>query len=147
MSLTEQVEVLRYTASLYFMRGEFDLSTDELLRDSLEAWTHDGGPLTIDMSQVTFIDSTAVHALLGALKTAPSGCLILHGPERGVARTLRILGVNAISGVHVNECGDRERDRDRPRVADGGRAQVRGMRSAQRQAVEAHPSVGPKRAA
>jgi anti-anti-sigma factor len=99
---------LRYTASLYFLSGELDLASEDYLEGFLSDAMADGGPVTVDMSAVTFMDSTAIEVFLRVLSTAPSGCLILHGVKRSIVRTMEILGVDAIARLHVEPC--RERD-------------------------------------
>lgn len=99
---------LRYTASLYFLSGELDLASEDYLDGLLRSAMADGGPVTIDMSAVTFMDSTAIKVFIRALSTAPSGCLILHGVKRSILRTMHILGVDAIPGLHVERCGERD---------------------------------------
>jgi anti-anti-sigma factor len=99
---------LRYTASLYFLSGELDLASEDDLEGFLSDAMADGGPVTVDMSAVTFMDSTAIEVFLRILSTAPSGCLVLHGVKRSILRTMEIMGVDAISGLHVHPCVERD---------------------------------------
>jgi anti-anti-sigma factor len=99
---------LRYTASLYFLSGELDLASEDSLDDFLRSAMADGGPVTVDMSAVTFMDSTAIQVFARVLSDVPSGCLILHGVKRSILRTMQIMGVDAIRGLHVEPCGERD---------------------------------------
>lgn len=99
---------LRYTASLYFLSGELDLASEDSLDDFLRSAMADGGPVTVDMSAVTFMDSTAIQVFARVLSGAPSGCLTLHGVKRSILRTMQIMGVGAIPGLHVEPCGERD---------------------------------------
>ena len=101
-------EIVRYSDTLLLLSGEFDLTTDVLLERALADWARDGGPMTLEMSSVTFIDSAAINALLRSLGRAPSGCLILHGVSRFVAKTFQLIGADSIAGLHVNPCSDRD---------------------------------------
>jgi anti-anti-sigma factor len=99
---------LRYSASLYFLTGELDLASEDSLDDFLRSAMADGGPVTVDMSAVTFMDSTAIEVFARVLSDVPSGCLTLHGVKRSILRTMQIMGVGAIPGLHVEPCGERD---------------------------------------
>jgi anti-anti-sigma factor len=99
---------LRYTASLSVISGELDLASEDDLERFLSEAIADGGPVTVDMSAVTFMDSTAIEVFTRVLSAAPSGCLILHGVKRSILRTMEIMGVDAIPGLHVEACGERD---------------------------------------
>jgi len=101
------MDQLRYTASLYFLSGELDLASEPTLEALLGEALADKGPVTLDMSAVTFIDSSAVAAIMRALRRTGDGCLLLHGVRGNVARTLSLVGVDAFPGIHVTPC---ERD-------------------------------------
>lgn len=105
---------LRYPASVYLVAGELDLATERWLEEMLADALDDHGPVTLDMSAVTFVDSTAVAAIVRAMRRAGDGCLIIHGARRSVRRTLELLGIERVQGIHVTPC-----DRD---PFPGGRA-------------------------
>jgi len=48
--------------------GDLDVYTAPQLKDALAAGTASGGPLVLDLSDVHFIDSTALSVLAGALQ-------------------------------------------------------------------------------
>lgn len=51
------------------VRGEIDLGTAPLLREALEPALENGtGSIVVDMSEVTFIDSTGVHLLVDTFR-------------------------------------------------------------------------------
>jgi anti-anti-sigma factor len=86
------------------LEGEIDLSNadtlSELLRDEIEAQ----GDLTLDMSQVTFMDSTAIRALLSAGKRLQGrGRLVLLRPGSLVANVLRLIRADQMPGILVVE--------------------------------------------
>jgi anti-anti-sigma factor len=101
-------EVLPYSRSLLLLRGEFDATSSELLEKGLSRWSEDGGPMTIEMSSVTFVDSSAIHAILRAFNRAPSGCLILDGVRPSVEKVLRVVGLDRAPGIHLVPCTDRD---------------------------------------
>lgn len=84
------------------LAGELDMSTVPELDQVLEAAVEHGGAVLVDLTELTFMDSTGIHAFL---KTARSlqgrGCLILHGEQERVRRVLDLVGINGdVSGVH-----------------------------------------------
>jgi anti-sigma B factor antagonist len=76
--------------------GEIDIYTSPRLRDAIaEALTLHPGNLYVDMSRVSFIDSSTISVLAAAHREAPSheSRLIIHAPARVVRRTLTLAGV------------------------------------------------------
>ncbi len=69
---------------LYFLTGELDMSTLPLMETAIAPGVAKGGPVTLDMSGLTFIDSTGVASILRSLKALPSGCIVLHGVRDAV---------------------------------------------------------------
>jgi hypothetical protein len=63
-----------------------------------------GGPLTIDMSDVSFVDPPGVGAILNYVEARPSGCIILHGVHSGVGKLMNIMGVEHPPKLHVIPC-------------------------------------------
>ena len=55
----------------------------------------------LDLARVTFIDSTAIHAIAVAVNRVPEGCVILHEPSRAVRRVFEIVGLDAWPNVHI----------------------------------------------
>ncbi len=75
--------------------GDIDASNAHDLRCALEAGIEEGGPILIDVRELTFIDSTGVHVLVQAAEALhDDGCLVLHGEQRSLSRLLDLLGVD-----------------------------------------------------
>jgi stage II sporulation protein AA (anti-sigma F factor antagonist) len=70
--------------------GELDLGTVSKLRDALTPFVGDG-EVTLDLSELTFIDSTGIHALLDVARSQDGKKLILESPTEPVRRVLEIL--------------------------------------------------------
>lgn len=75
--------------------GEVDLSTADVLRSSLSDGAQVACELTVDLSAVSFIDSTGLRVLLEADAAARSNghSLRLAHPSRAVRRILEIAGL------------------------------------------------------
>jgi anti-anti-sigma factor len=74
------------------VRGELDMATAPVLRSVLMAA---GGPSTVDLAGVTFIDASGLRVLVAAANRArgDGGELVLCGASRGVLRVLEITGL------------------------------------------------------
>jgi anti-anti-sigma factor len=77
--------------------GEHDLSTEAELSGALASFCGVGGvgDVTVDLSQITFVDSTTITALLGArnLMLRQNRRLILRAPSAQVRRVLQLCGL------------------------------------------------------
>lgn len=89
---------------LYFLSGELDLSTTPLLEAAIAPGIAKGGPVTLDMSGLTFIDSTGVGSIMRSLQALQSGCLHLHGVRDAVQRVIDIMSVDGALNLHVTPC-------------------------------------------
>lgn len=78
---------MQNSATTIALRGELDLSNAAALRDSLGAVT---GPAVVDLSGVTYLDSTALYELAALRRRVGSVALIVTSPN--VRRTLEIVG-------------------------------------------------------
>jgi anti-sigma B factor antagonist len=86
--------------------GELDLSVAESMRSALQPGTDYGGAVTIDLSKVTFMDSTGIRALLDASKAiGDRGCIIVHGAHGSVRRVLELANLaGSVPNMHVIAC-------------------------------------------
>jgi anti-anti-sigma factor len=92
-------------ASTFFLAGELDVGTAPLLSDTIRAAVARGGPITLDLSNMTFIDSAGVHAILNAVAHLPSGCLILHGVDNTTQSILdNNIGIGQAPNLHIISC-------------------------------------------
>jgi anti-anti-sigma factor len=86
------------------INGEHDLSTAPALRSQLEQLIADGGPLVVDLTEATFIDSSILGTLLQARRDAGEagvGFAVAHGGGfDSVGRVLEITGLRADLPVH-----------------------------------------------
>jgi anti-sigma B factor antagonist len=74
------------------LAGELDMSSAPELDQVLEAAVEHGGAVLVDLSELTFMDSTGINAFLkAALSLSGRGCLILHGEQDRVRRVLDLV--------------------------------------------------------
>jgi anti-anti-sigma factor len=85
--------------------GEIDMATAEAMGSALEPWVQAGGPVTIDLSAVTFIDSSCVHVLIRAAQAlGERGCIIVHGAHGAVKKVIDLTGIEAGTNIHIIGC-------------------------------------------
>jgi anti-anti-sigma factor len=84
------------------LAGELDLSTAPELDEVLQEAVEHGGAVLIDLTELSFMDSTGIHSFLKAADSLRGrGCLILHGEQDRVRRVLDLVGLNGnIRNLH-----------------------------------------------
>jgi len=86
----------------YRLEGEVDLSNARVLADLLDPAVQAGGDLTLDLSGITFMDSTAIQVLLQAGKQIhDKGTLILYRPGALVANVLKLIKADHVRGIEI----------------------------------------------
>ena len=88
-------------AEVVRVEGELDLATSETLEDAIEP-SDPGGHLVIDLSECTFIDSSAVRLFVEAARAAQDagGKVSLVTRDPGILRVLEIAAVDTMLPVH-----------------------------------------------
>jgi anti-sigma B factor antagonist len=81
------------------VRGEVDVYTAPQLRERLYGVVAEGSSrVVLDLSAMTFIDSTGLGVVVGALKRLreSGGDLVLRSPSRSTRKVLEITGLTRI---------------------------------------------------
>jgi anti-sigma B factor antagonist len=95
-----RIEVADTTSpTIVVLIGEVDLSTSGRLRETLIAISNSGeNRVVVDMSNVTFMDSTGLSALVGPLKRfrTMKGEIVLRSPAKAVQKVLEITGLTRV---------------------------------------------------
>jgi anti-sigma B factor antagonist len=83
--------------------GEVDVDTAPRMRDALLEAIADGEPVVVDLSSVTFMDSTGLSALVVAHRAAEvSGIpLRLRGVPRQLMKLLTLTGLDGLLSVET----------------------------------------------
>lgn len=82
--------------------GELDLVTVPTFEQRLESLRQQGTRrLTLDLAELSFIDSTGLSALVGALKRyrADGGDIVLRSPTRATTKVLEISGLSQVFAI------------------------------------------------
>jgi anti-sigma B factor antagonist len=94
--------VITDTLGLVELTGEVDIYTAPRFKDDLVALIDDGATqVVVDLSQVTFIDSTALGVLIGGVKRLHEvgGTMRVVVATRPVERILSITGLDTVLAV------------------------------------------------
>jgi anti-sigma B factor antagonist len=79
--------------------GEVDIQTSPVLDEQLQRVTADGAPsVVVDLSDVTFLDSTGLSVLIAGLKRCQEagGTMRLASPRPNVRKVLEITGLTSV---------------------------------------------------
>jgi anti-anti-sigma factor len=82
----------------YVLRGEIDLNTAPQIA---EISTRRNGTIILDFSEVTFIDSIGVWAIVNLVRGPDGGTVVIKDPTENVRRTLDVVGLADAQGVVV----------------------------------------------
>lgn len=82
----------------YTLRGEIDLHTAPLIA---EISASKDGTIVLDFTDVTFIDSIGVWALVNLVREPDGGTLVIKNPSGNVKRTFDLVGIKDARGITV----------------------------------------------
>jgi anti-sigma B factor antagonist len=88
--------VNRNGRAVTFLRGEIDPTTKELVLEALQTAQQGSADVIVDVSQVTFMDSTGINALVRAYGEAQEGRFHVVGPTKAIRRIFEITGVDGL---------------------------------------------------
>jgi anti-anti-sigma factor len=79
------------------------MASIETLQPAVDKATAVGGPLVIDLRDLTFMDSTGIHAWTKAAQVLAlhGWCIYLHVSGGVVELVLNIAGIGAFPNIHV----------------------------------------------
>jgi anti-anti-sigma factor len=100
------VRVIPRETATVALSGEFDLAGSAQLADAIARAVVRGGPLLVEMDGVTFMDLSAVRAIVHAAKALEPECVVLQGMPPQVERVLGLMGWDGVSNIHVVPCCD-----------------------------------------
>lgn len=76
------------------VRGDLDLGAVKVFEQAMRAPLEQGGPVTVDASELEFMDSTGVRLLIHTTQRLEhNGCLIIHGLNESVQRVIDLTGI------------------------------------------------------
>jgi anti-anti-sigma factor len=82
--------------------GELDASNAEEFLDSLLRHLQGGGDLVLNLAELSFVDSMGLRSLLRLARVLENtGKLLLDSPQRAVARTIELVGLEQAPNIAV----------------------------------------------
>lgn len=97
-----EIEKLKAPRS-FRLTGEMDLASREAFDEALVLEIGGDGDLILDLSAVTFIDSSGVQALIKAAENLHErGRLILRSPGKNVLRVFDLMRIDTAPNVQVS---------------------------------------------
>ena len=103
--MTAPFDIVQYGPNMFFVGGELDMSVDTQVREAVADAVHAGGPILFDLSALTFLDSTGIHAFLWIAEAlGDDGCVLLHAPRDEVQRVLDLVRIADVTNIHVEPC-------------------------------------------
>lgn len=94
------------SSAVFYLKGELDMSSVPIFHDAPETLAV-GGFVIIDFTDVTFMDSQGIRALIQSASMMEGGTLIVHGVRGPVRKVAELTGLDRIPGLHLVPC---ERD-------------------------------------
>jgi anti-sigma B factor antagonist len=104
MQATDAFRVIPNGTSMFMLSDELDMATRPILDAAIAGAVAAGGPVLLDLSGVTFMDSTGIGAILDALAGLPFGCIVLHGVHGSGKVVLDLTEIGSMPLVHVVPC-------------------------------------------
>ena len=86
--------------------GELDMGTVPQLTAYLDELLRSPGDITLDLTTLSFIDSSGIRALLQTSRRLKGkGNVVLRGPGAHVSRVLEMVGLDAVEGLRIEPAG------------------------------------------
>lgn len=95
------LEVEEVADCRFAVRGHLDLDTVPVLRNALRAVIEPGATIELDFSEVTFLDSSGLQALVTMASDVAPGRVNVVGVSGGPLNVLSLTGLLDIRGLHV----------------------------------------------
>lgn len=85
------------------LSGELDLATDEDLLIAFRSGSNYGSEVILDLSELTFIDTTGICAFVTIAQEASPRGVVLRSPRRNVRKLIEITRLEDSAGVRVDD--------------------------------------------
>jgi anti-anti-sigma factor len=88
----------------FIVTGELDLANAREFAAAFREALPVGGPCTVDMRPLRFMDSSGIQTIVAAAKLAPDACIVLHGVHDEVQKVVEMTSIEAMPNLHVIPC-------------------------------------------
>lgn len=89
------------------LAGEMDLATADQLDPVIAPAVSEGGPVMLDISNLGFMDSSGLHAIMkAATSLTDRGCVVIHGLDgsASIRKLFEITQIEKVRNIHVIPC-------------------------------------------
>jgi anti-sigma B factor antagonist len=83
------------------LSGEFDMSSVDTFRLAAETLVDPDREIALDLTELTFIDSSGIRAILTMAQEIGAKGVVLRNPQPNVRRVLDLIGIEGRSGIRV----------------------------------------------
>lgn len=88
----------------FIVSGELDLTNASSFAVAFREALPSGGPCTVDVRPLRFMDSSGVQTIIAAAKLVPDACIVLHGVHDEVQKVIEMTRIYALPNLHVIQC-------------------------------------------
>ena len=81
--------------------GEVDMANAEEMRSSIERLRSNGSPISLDLTELRFIDTRGIRALMDVAMAPGRGPLVLKGPSATFMKVMKIVGALELDGLDI----------------------------------------------
>jgi len=101
MSDLSDLEVQIDPDGTFRLSGEFDMSSVETFRLSVETSADPEREIVLDLTDLTFIDSSGIRAILTMAQEIGTNGVLLRNPQPNVRRVIELIGIEGRSGIRL----------------------------------------------
>jgi anti-anti-sigma factor len=94
-------EIRSDAEGVLWLFGELDLAQVDAFRDSASANVDGQREVVLEMSALTFLDSSGIRAILQFGAQVPHRAVVIRNPPDNVRRVLAIAGIDERTGVRI----------------------------------------------
>jgi anti-anti-sigma factor len=90
-----------------YLTGELDIGTVGQLEAAMTPLIVQGGPITVQVSELNFMDSTGLHALVkAATSLGDRGCIVIHGlnGKGRIRKLIELSQIERLRNIHLVPC-------------------------------------------
>jgi len=88
----------------FILDGELDMSNAPDFAAAFAEVLPVGGPVTVDMRKLRFMDSAGISTIIAAARGAEDACIILHGVHDEVQKVVELTRIDQLPNLHVMPC-------------------------------------------
>jgi anti-anti-sigma factor len=104
----------------FIVSGELDLSGQPAFARAFADVLHVGGPVTVDMRKLKFMDSSGIQTIIAAARLTEDGCIVLHGVHDEVQKVVDLTQIDHLPNLHIMPCTIGVPPEDRVPLPDSG---------------------------